>query len=74
MRKIERDNTGQYERARKSNDVFLVRETSRYDCLYGDGGKWQDVNANGRIPARILINFFVIITTAHWCKCLKLIS
>lgn len=51
---------------RKSEKVeryLFVRETSRYGCLYGDGGKWQDVNANGRIPARFLINFFVIITT-----------
>jgi len=64
--------TETWKRARKSNDIFLGRETSRYGCLYG--GKWQDVNANGRIPARFLINFFAIITTAHWCKCLRLIS
>lgn len=71
-----REKRGQlgYERARKSNDIFLARETSRYGCFYGDGGKWQDVNANGRIPARFLINFFAIITTARWCKCLRLIS
>jgi len=65
--------TEMWKRVRKSNDIFLG-ETSRYGCLYGDGGKWQDVNANGRIPARFLINFFAIITTVHWCKCLRLIS
>jgi len=48
-----------------------VRDASRR--LPGGGGKWQGVNANGRIPAGLLINFFAIITTARWCKYLRLI-
>lgn len=39
-----------------------VKDENRYNCLFGDEGKWQSVNANGRIPAELLINFFAIIT------------
>lgn len=57
--------------------LLRVRETSRLDCLPpgggGRGGKWHGVNANGRIPAGLLINFFAIITTARRCKYLRLI-
>jgi len=63
MRKIERDIRDM--KKRESQTIFFWCERVATACLYGDEGKWQDVNANGRIPARFLINFFAIITTGH---------
>ena len=65
MRKIERDIRDVKERESRTISFWWRDERVATACLYGDGGKWQDVNANGRIPARFLINFFAIITTAR---------